>query len=156
MSGVVYKALKYLLRKFQPRVGWVLSACGKLSTHEYLEKVGRVYELRKEWISYWRRNELDFVICPGFGSEATNHGFSKECDLLAAYVYIWNVFAMCACSLPVTVVREEEQKYESDWEDEFTRAIKKTVSDSVGLPVNVQVIGMPFDEERVLGLSKKI
>jgi Asp-tRNA(Asn)/Glu-tRNA(Gln) amidotransferase A subunit family amidase len=63
---------------------------------------------------------------------------------------------MTSCSLPVTVTREDEQYYESHWDDEFTKAIKNTVSSSAGLPVSVQVVGLPFSEEGVLGLSKKI
>jgi hypothetical protein len=63
---------------------------------------------------------------------------------------------MTSCSLPVTVTRENEQHYDSHWEDDFTKAICKTVKTSVGLPVSVQVVGMPFSEEKVLGLAKKI
>jgi len=44
----------------------------------------------------------------------------------------------------VSVVREDELNYESKWDDEFTKAIKRTVSTSQGLPINIQVIGLPF------------
>jgi Asp-tRNA(Asn)/Glu-tRNA(Gln) amidotransferase A subunit family amidase len=156
MNPYLLGFLKFLMQRLQPRVAMVLNAAAKLPTHEYLQKVGRLYELRTEWINYWRKNQLDFVICPGFGLQATNHGFSKECDLVAAYTYIWNVFAMTSCSLPVTITREDEQYYESHWEDDFTTAIRGTVGTSAGLPVNIQVVGLPFSEEKVLGLSKKI
>jgi hypothetical protein len=52
---------------------------------------------------------------------------------------------MTACSLPITLVREDEQYYESKWNDEFTKAVKKSAADSKGLPVGVQVIGLPFE-----------
>ena len=81
---------------------------------------------------------------------------SDTASLLCAYTFIWNVLAMSSCSIPVTVTREDEQFYESHWDDDITTVIKKTVSDSVGLPVNVQIVGLPFTEERVLGLAKKI
>ena len=121
-----------------------------------MKKTGRVYELRQEWINYYRKNGLDFVICNSFAIEAPNHNFSKQCDIVAAYVYIWNVLAMPSCSLPVTVVREDEQHYESIYDDDFTTAINNTIKDSVGLPVGIQVISMPFSEEKILGLCKKI
>ncbi len=76
--------------------------------------------------------------------------------LLAAFTFIWNVLAMSSCSLPITVVREDEQHYDSHWEDDITNAIKGSVVDAANLPVNVQVVGLPFEEERVLGLSKRI
>ena len=34
--------------------------------------------------------------------------------------------------------------------------IKKNAVDSAGMPVGVQVIGMPYHEERVLGLAKQL
>jgi fatty acid amide hydrolase len=112
--------------------------------------------LREEWIKYWRKNNFDFIISPGFGCSATDHGFSNDCSLVAAYVYLWNVLALPSCSLPVSIVREDELNYESKWDDEFTKAIRKTVSTSQGLPVNIQVIGLPFSEEGILGVAKVI
>lgn len=75
---------------------------------------------------------------------------------MAAYTLVWNMLAMTSCSLPVTITREDEQYYDSYWEDDLTKAIRRTVSTAVGLPVSVQVVGMPFSEEKVLGLAKKI
>jgi hypothetical protein len=63
---------------------------------------------------------------------------------------------MTSCSLPVTITRENEQYYDSHWEDNCAKTIRKIVSTSAGLPVSVQVVGMPFSEEKVLGLAKKI
>jgi hypothetical protein len=63
---------------------------------------------------------------------------------------------MTSCSLPVTTAREDEQHYDSHWEDDLTKAIRRTVSTSAGLPVSVQVVSVPFSEEKVLGLAKKI
>jgi Asp-tRNA(Asn)/Glu-tRNA(Gln) amidotransferase A subunit family amidase len=94
------------MKKQKPRSAMLLEACTKLSTHQYFQKVGRLYELRTEGVNYWKNNNLDFVICPGFASEATDHGLSKSCDLAAAYTFIWNVFAMTSCSLPVTTTRQ--------------------------------------------------
>ena len=121
MNPYLLKILKFSMRKLQPRLAIILDACRKLTTHEYFQKTGRTYELRTEWINYWRKNNLDFVICPGFGSEATDHGFTKDCDIVAAYTFVWNVLAMPSCSLPVTITREDEQYYDSHWEDDLTK-----------------------------------
>lgn len=68
MNPYILKLLTISKKKLQPRVAFFLNACTKLTTHEYFQKTGRVYELRTEWVNYWRKNNLDFVICPGFGS----------------------------------------------------------------------------------------
>lgn len=93
---------------------------------------------------------------PGFATAATFHKGSVEGSLLASYTFIWNVLGMCVCSVPVTVVREEEQYYETKYNDEISDLIKRNVVNSAGLPVGVQVIGMPFSEEKVLGVAKML
>ena len=35
-----------------------------------------VYEYRKQWVNHWKKNNLDLLIMPGFGTQATTHGFS--------------------------------------------------------------------------------
>jgi len=40
---------------------------------------------------------------------------SNDATLLAAYTFIWNVLGMAASCLPITVVKEDEQNYESHW-----------------------------------------
>jgi len=54
---------------------------------------------------------------PGFATQAPNHGASKDGFACAVYTFIWNFLAMNVCSLPITVVREQEQYYESKWND---------------------------------------
>ena len=68
MNPYILNTLQFFLKRLQPRIAIILDACKKLSTHEYFQRVGRLYELRTEWINYWRKNNLDFVISPGFGS----------------------------------------------------------------------------------------
>jgi hypothetical protein len=63
---------------------------------------------------------------------------------------------MASCSLPITVTRADELHYESDWQDPVTELIKSNLKDAEGMPVSIQVVGLPFQEERVLGLAKRI
>ena len=112
--------------------------------------------MKEQWISYWRKQKLDFVVFPGFASEAANHGSSKDGSFLATYTYIFNILRMTSCSLPVTVTKDTELNYESRWNDPVTELIKNNLKDAEGLPVSIQVVGLPFEEEKVLGLSKRI
>lgn len=59
---------------------------------------------------------------------------------------------MVAGAMPVTVVKEDEQEYVSRFNDAFTLETKKITEGSKGLPVGVQVIGLPYQEEKVLGI----
>lgn len=88
-----------------PRLGLAVEASRKRTTHEYLENAGRMHEMKAEWISFWRKQKLDFLIFPGFATEATSHGSSKDGSYLAAYTYVFNILKMAACSLPITVTK---------------------------------------------------
>lgn len=92
-------------------MGILINASKKLSTYEYLRAVGRVKKLKEEWINFWREQKLDFIVSPGFGMEAPNHGMSNDGSLLAAYTFIYNLLALTVASTPVTVVRQDEQRY---------------------------------------------
>lgn len=58
-------------------------------------------------------------------------------------------------TLPVTVVREDEQSFEEKvHNDKFTQLIKESMKDSQGMPVGIEVIGTPFKDEKVLAVMK--
>lgn len=64
--------------------------------------------------------------------------------LCVAYTFVWNLLNMPVGSLPITVVKEDEQYYESTYNDLLTRACRQTAAGSAGLPVGVAVIGKPL------------
>lgn len=71
-------------------------------------------------------------------------------------MFIWNVLDMVAGSLPVTVVKDNELRYESAINDMVTGELRQIAQQSLGLPVGIQVIGLPYHEERVLGLMSNL
>ncbi len=68
MNTLLYKLIKFLVSRKHPRIGLLVETARPLSTHEYLVNAGRAHELKAEWIQYWRKQKLDFVICPGVAS----------------------------------------------------------------------------------------
>lgn len=57
----------------------------------------------------WKADNLDFIIGPGFSTQAPIIGdSSKMCILPSMYTNIWNVLDMTVGSLPVTTVRIDE------------------------------------------------
>lgn len=122
------------------------------SVLQYQTHVGKFRGYRMNWIDYWRQKDLDFVIAPGYGCHAFQHERSQNSFLACAYTYVWNSLDMVAGAMPVTVVKEDEQEYVSRFNDAFTLETKKITEGSKGLPVGVQVIGLPYQEEKVLGI----
>ena len=99
--------LSWPLRKFQPRPYLYFFERKPFdSVIDYQHHLGHITELKTNWVRYWKQNKLDFVICPGFGSQAFPHGKSEKLGLTGAYTFIWNVLDMVSGAMPVTVVQE--------------------------------------------------
>jgi Asp-tRNA(Asn)/Glu-tRNA(Gln) amidotransferase A subunit family amidase len=144
LNSCLFSLASCFMKATQPRMGKLVEASRKLSTYEYQCMIGRAKELRQEWVDYWRSNRLDLVICPGFATEAPNHGASNNASVMAAYTFIWNLLGVPVATTPVTTTRTDEQRYESAYDDDITRAIRRWAADSAGLPVGVQIVGLPF------------
>ena len=75
-------------------------------------------------------------------TEGVNYGI--------AYTFIWNYLNFPAGVVPVTRVRDNEQYFESEVGDKFDLIMEETMKDSKGLPVGIQVVGLPWKDELVL------
>jgi Asp-tRNA(Asn)/Glu-tRNA(Gln) amidotransferase A subunit family amidase len=57
----------------------------------------------------------------------------------------------------MTLVRDDEQYYEDNLNNDRAVAMAKDVCrESAGLPIGIQLIGWPNDDERVLGVMKEL
>jgi Asp-tRNA(Asn)/Glu-tRNA(Gln) amidotransferase A subunit family amidase len=109
-----------------------------------------------DFCAWWKSEGLDHIITPGFGCQPNLVTLSEDLWPCVMYTFIWNLLNMPAGALPVTLVREDEEHYESTYNDILTRALRQNVEGSAGLPVGVLVIGQPFGEEKVLSLMKSL
>lgn len=106
-----------------------------------------------EW---WKSLGLDHIITAGFGCQPNLNEMTGDIFATVMYTHIWNTLNMPSGALPITIVREDEQYYESAHNDLITRRLRQTAQGSAGLPVGILVIGQPFEEEKVLSLMKSI
>ena len=58
--------------------------------------------------------------------------------------------------MPVTTVQPDEETYNDNYNDSWTKAIQEDLKGSTGMPVSIQVIGYNFEDEKVLGLMSKL
>lgn len=58
--------------------------------------------------------------------------------------------------MPVSVVNNDETDYDDGYNDLFTKGMKDTLQGSEGLPVGVQVVSTPYNEEKVLYVMNEI
>jgi fatty acid amide hydrolase len=74
------------------------------SLYEYKTYDYIIAKYREDLFALWGKNNLDAIICPGFGSPAVKLG--KGCNLTesAIYTYVWNILNVPSGTMPVTLV----------------------------------------------------
>ena len=106
----------------------------------------------------WRSLDISALICPVYPSCAFKNKNAPDLTLFMEYVAYWNITHFPTGSVPVTEVTAEEAKveYDDDFKDKWTRKMKEDVKGSEGMPIGVQVVSWPFEDEVALGVMKVI
>ena len=73
---------------------------------------------------------------------------------MVEYSIMWNMTGFPAGVLPITKVLKKEQKFKDSYNDAWTRVIDDDCKNSVGMPINLQVVGFLHRDEHVLGIMK--
>jgi Asp-tRNA(Asn)/Glu-tRNA(Gln) amidotransferase A subunit family amidase len=127
-------------------------------------------QILEEISSQWHKLNLDLVLCPTLpfpalpikaaGKLKRNKiqkkvkkiYFLKNTSYIAAFIYtaLWNL-----CDFPAGVVKfgtESGTNLETyaHEEDFFLQIAQKAAKKSIGMPISVQLVGLPFQEELVL------
>jgi fatty acid amide hydrolase len=63
-----------------------------------------ISKCREDLFAMWGKNNLDALICPGFGCPAVKLGSGCNLTECAIYTYVWNILNVPSGTLPVTVV----------------------------------------------------
>ncbi|CAD8180408.1 unnamed protein product [Paramecium pentaurelia] len=130
-----------------------------LDVYQYLVNSGKQKRMNLQFLQYLKQNQIDAVIVPGFGCPAVKHGASKELPLAALYTWMWNTADLPAGSMPITRVQGgNDLKIEGKEKtiDIVYILMNRNMQNAEGLPVNVQVISYPHQEEMVLRVMKEI
>ncbi|XP_040269384.1 fatty-acid amide hydrolase 1-like [Bufo bufo] len=152
--------LSVLVRPLFPRLSMLLeNTRGMSSVKELWRHHVAVEAYRQEFIARWTARGLDALICPILGPAPTI-GSPGKLSSAVSYTILYNLVDFPAGVLPVTTVTSEDEealkKYEGHHKDAFDALLRKAVSDSVGLPVALQCVALPWQEEQCLRLMKEV
>ncbi|ESP03598.1 hypothetical protein LOTGIDRAFT_237604 [Lottia gigantea] len=155
------KLLAYIVRIKDRVAGDILLNNGVLYTQDWWNLATKISLYKNKVTQKWKDENLDAVLSPGFGCTALPSYKSAEVSTVLSYTTIWNLLNFPAGSVRVTNVDQQDQSDLNNTEvypaqSFIERELKKLCTDSVGLPVNVQCIALPFQEEVVLRLMKEI
>jgi fatty acid amide hydrolase len=100
--------------------------------------------------------EIEALISPGLVTPAVKIFSSKENDMQCFYTVLFNLFNLPAGVVPVSKVKENEQFYEDNINDQFTKSFKEQMENSTGLPVGVHISALCWNDEKVFDVMEII
>ncbi|KAK4023161.1 hypothetical protein OUZ56_008590 [Daphnia magna] len=153
----VKQMIRPLLSLIAPRLApCFMAAAGHQYRHSYQlwQGVLKQSEYKANFLSDWRNLNLDICIGPCFACPAPLAKDTGRLSPAFAYACLYNFLDFPAGIVPVTKETEQDQLMllngGYDFRDLVCKLVKKTTQGAIGLPIPVQVIGLPYQEEVVL------
>ena len=104
----------------------------------------------------WQALDLDAVVCPVLGIVSPNHTKTLKALTSGEYCYLWKLLRYPTGVVPVSQVLPGEDLYESAIKDLVSSDAKEACKDTVGMPIAVQVVGLPHQDEKVVEVMKTL
>ncbi|KFQ03568.1 Fatty-acid amide hydrolase 1, partial [Leptosomus discolor] len=156
LLALILKPLQFLLLLKLKNVA-TISACR--SVKEMWNHHHQIEAYRTEFITQWRELRLDVVLCPVLGPAFTT-GYPGKLLTAISSTMLYNVLNFPAGVVPVSTVTEADEEelklYQGCCDDPWDRTLKQAVAGAVGLPVAVQCIALPWQEELCLRFMKEV
>uniref|UniRef100_A0A3P8S2U5 Fatty-acid amide hydrolase 1 n=1 Tax=Amphiprion percula TaxID=161767 RepID=A0A3P8S2U5_AMPPE len=154
------KTLSFLLKPWFPRTSIFLRAlCGVGSVPKLWKQHAAVEDYIKDTIAHWRRCNIDVLLCPVI-APAYNLLYCAKISTVATYTMLYNLLNFPAGVVPVTTVTKEDEEelkyYEGIYQDVYDKLFKEAVTGGEGLPVAVQCVALPWQEELCLRFMKEV
>ncbi|KAM9130314.1 vitamin D3 hydroxylase-associated protein-like [Pangshura tecta] len=156
---LVKKILALILKPVYPRIARELNAlCGVGSAKSLWKPHVAVVAFRTEFVAKWRKLDLDVMLCPALGP-AFNKGYPGKLFAATSYTNLYNVLNFPAGVVPVSAVTEADEElknYKGHYGDPWDKRLREAVEGAVGLPVAVQCVALPWQEELCLRFMKEV
>ncbi|XP_064372237.1 vitamin D3 hydroxylase-associated protein-like [Dromaius novaehollandiae] len=133
--------------------------CGVRSSKELADLHTAMMVYRWEFITRWKNLDLDVVLCPVLGPAFTLGYSETNVDGLSSTM-LYNILNFPAGVVPVTMVTEADEEqlqlYSRYLDEPWDKKLRKAVEGAVGLPVAVQCVALPWQEELCLRFMKEV
>ncbi|XP_068447582.1 fatty-acid amide hydrolase 1 [Clinocottus analis] len=154
------KTLSFLLKPLSPRGSDSFSSiCGVGSVQALWQQHSAVEEYIHETISEWRRLNIDVLLCPMIGP-AYNFYYCSKLTSVLSHTGIFNLLTFPAGVVPVSTVTAEDEEelrhYKGNFNDFWDKLLKKAVAGGEGLPMAVQCVALPWQDELCLRFMKEV
>ncbi|XP_078527807.1 fatty-acid amide hydrolase 1-like isoform X2 [Lissotriton helveticus] len=154
------KMLAFFMKPWSPRISRLLSTLSSSRSVKTLWAAQTEQQEYKEaFIAEWQKLKLDVVLCPMLGP-AFNIGYPGLLFAPICYTVLFNILNFPAGVVPIGKVTEEDERqmknYGSGYDDEWDKLMKKAIESGVGLPLSVQCVALPWQEELCLRFMKEV
>lgn len=150
------RLLAALLRaRGEERVAAMIDALGEKRVQQLWALNAARTALQEAELAWWRQERLDLLLCPPTLSPAARLGQTGDWSLGAWPTMRFNLLDLPAGVLPVGRVRPDEAAPPVEG-DRIDRRAAAFLQESAGLPLAVQVVGLPWREAQVLAAMAAI
>ncbi|KAI1708052.1 amidase domain-containing protein [Ditylenchus destructor] len=119
-------------------------------------------EYVEEFTSLWHELQIDALVCPAFAVPSVPHENGGKLSACVFATGLYNLLDYPAGIVPVDCVTKEDDAHLMDEESWPTgnnfvlKFVRNAAANSEGLPLAVQVVTLPYEEEKCLGVMKII
>uniref|UniRef100_A0AAX7VK86 Fatty-acid amide hydrolase 1 n=1 Tax=Astatotilapia calliptera TaxID=8154 RepID=A0AAX7VK86_ASTCA len=151
------KWLKKIISFFlKPVVNYIQTFCFILrSVPELWKQHAAVEDYIQETIAHWRSCNIDVLLCPVIGP-AYNFLYCGKTSVNTNYTFVYNLLNFPAGVVTVSTVTAEDEEEFEHYPDKFDKVLKEAVTGGEGLPVAVQCVALPWQDELCLRLMKEV
>jgi fatty acid amide hydrolase len=142
----------------QQHASRVMVRSGTKDSRAYWRLCAQRTRYRSRFVQAMREQEVDVLICPPYALPAARLGSNRSgaCSLAASYAFLFNLLAMPAGVVAAGRVAKDEESDRPRVRDRTEQDALRIERGSAGMPVGVQVAGLPWREDQVLATMKAL
>jgi len=108
----------------------------------------------------WNKLHLDAIICPSFPIVACKLEEINHINVFWSYTVLYNLLNCPAGVVNITNVTTDDisrlRNYRGHYDDPWDEQIKNANKNSNGMPISVQCVSLPYEDEKCLKLMKEV
>lgn len=151
--------LAFIIDLFCPQLAIAMRAYVR-TTNDVRQSQEQLDEYVQKFTEQWMAADLDLLIVPAFAFPAIPYYACSDLSTAAFETGLYNMLDYPVGCLPVDKVTSDDDKaladetqWATDW-NPILKRIRSAAANSVGLPVNIQIVGLPFEDEKCLALMR--
>ena len=122
-----------------------------------LESVKKRFRHVEDLVQLWKSNDLDVLVFPSYPIPAFPIKMFKYLASMPCQTRLPNYWKFPSGTVPITTVKDDEQEFEEKlYNDIYTYAWKESMKNSSGMPISLEICGLPYTDEKVMAVMKVI